>query len=526
MLKHFILSSLLLIFFACNKTLQGLEVPKAGNPTYKPAIFLDSARFEKVKLTLNIVDSLYKNMAESNHYPGIAYGIVMDGKLIHTGNYGFTDIENKIPVSSSSLFRIASMSKSFSAMAILQLRDKGKLNLDDMVEKYLPEMRNQNYLASDAAPVTIRHLLTHSAGFPEDNPWGDRQLNDSDSELSELMKNQISWSNVPGITYEYSNLGYALLGKIITKVSGMPYQKYVKDNILIPLGMPQTEYEYSNIDPSKLAHGYRWLNEKYNKEIPLHDNSDGSWGAMGAMISSIDEFASYMSLHLSAWPSSSLLDSGPLKRSSLREMHQPWRFIGNNPEYKYADGRVCPVSTAYAYGLGWMKDCDNKIYIGHSGGLPGFGSQWRIMPDYGIGVVSFANRTYSGLSVINTQVLDFIVKKAGLNPRELPASDILNRRKNELVKMLPDWKDAQRSGIFAENFFADFIIDSLRTQAFGLYKKAGNIKKIYDIKAENQLRGTFIIEGEKMDIMVYFTLSPENPPLIQEFKMSEVFKEK
>ena len=493
--------------------------------SYKPAVFTNPDRFEKIKKAFPAIDSIYKKYAADNHFPGLAFGIVADGKLVHSGNYGYTDIEKKIPVTASSLFRIASMSKSFTAMAILKLRDEGKLNLDDPAYRYIPELKNLKYPVSDAPPITVRHLLTHGAGFPEDNPWGDRQLADTDNELMEFLKKQISFSNPPDIEFEYSNLGFALLGKIITNVSGNRYQDYIRENIWKPLGMTTTEWEYGNVAPEKLAHGYRWLNEKWNEEELLHDTPDGSWGAMGSMISSINEFANYMALHLSAWPPNNSKDFAPVKRSSVREMHHPWRFNGFNPDFKYPEGRKCAIVSAYCYGLGWTKDCEGRVYISHSGGLPGFGSQWSIMPDYGIGVVAFANRTYAGVGGLNLQVLNTIIKIAGLQPAQLPPSAILAKRKNELVNLLPAWNNAEQSGIFAENFFPDYPIDSLRKQAKELFAKAGKIISVKELKPENQLRGSFIMKGENSDILIYFTLSPESPPLIQEYRIREVTKE-
>jgi CubicO group peptidase (beta-lactamase class C family) len=414
------------------------------------------------------------------------------------------------------------MTKSFTAMAILKLRDEGKLGLDDPAENYVAELKNIRYPTADAPRISIRHLLTHGAGFPEDNPWGDRQLADTDKDLVDFINQQIIFSNSPGVAYEYSNLGFALLGKIITAVSGRRYQDYIRENIWQPLGMNNSEWEYSRIDPKLLAHGYRWLNEKWNDEPLLPDTPDGSWGAMGSMITSIDEFAEYMKLHLSAWPASNYADKGPLKRSSIREMHHPWRINSFNTDFKYSDGRTCPSATSYCYGLNWLKDCEGRVFVGHSGGLPGFGSQWRILPDYGIGVVAFANRTYAPITGINLRVLDTLIKLAGLETRKLPASTILDKRKAELMKVLPDWEKAEASGIFAENFFPDNPIDSLRKQAQNLFSKAGRIVSVKELKAQNQLRGTFLIDGENTDIEIYFTLSPENPPLIQEYRMKEV----
>lgn len=494
--------------------------------SYRPAVFNDPERLKKIETLFPVIDKLYKEYARKNHFPGIAFGLVVDGKLVYKGQDGYTDIQKKIPVSSSSLFRVASMSKSFTAMAILKLRDEGKLQLDEPVHNFIPALKKIKYPTADSPPITIRHLLTHGAGFPEDNPWGDRQLADSDKELMDFLNNQVSFSNPPGITFEYANLGFALLGKIITSVSGLRYQDYIKTKIWQPLGMNTSEWEYGKVAPDKLAHGYRWLNEKWNEEQLLHDTPDGSWGAMGSMISSIDEFANYMAFHLSAWPPSNAAETGPLKRSSVREMQHPWRFNGFNPNYRYPDGRVCGLVSAYAYGLGWTQDCEGRVYIAHSGGLPGFGSQWRILPDYGIGVVAFANRTYAPMNAINFQVLDTIIKQAGLKPRELPASAILEQRKKELINILPGWDKAEQSGIFAENFFPDNPIDILRREAKTLFAKAGRIITVHEMKPENQLRGSFILEGENTNLEIYFTLSPENPPLIQEYHIREVKKNK
>lgn len=491
---------------------------------YKPAVFTDPQRLEKIKAAFPAIEKIYKEHAQKNHFPGIAFGVVVDGKLVFAGNDGYTDIDKKTPVTSQSLFRIASMSKSLTAMAILKLRDDGKLKLDDPAYLYVPELKKQRYPTADSTPITIRQLLTHGAGFPEDNPWGDRQLADTDKDLADLLERQVSFSNPPGIAYEYANLGFALLGRIVTKVSGMPYQRYIRENIWRPLGMTTSEWEYANVAPDKLAHGYRWQRERWNEETLLHDTPDGSWGSMGGMISSIDEFSKYMAFHLSAWPPSNAAETGPVKRASVREMHHPWRFNALTPNFTYPGGRVCATAGAYSYGLGWLRDCESRVYIGHSGGLPGFGSQWRIMPEYGLGVVAFGNVTYASLGGVNLQVLDLLIKTADLKPRQLPVSDILAKRKAELLKIIPSWENAEKSGIFAENFFPDNPIDLLKKDYATLWAKAGKIISVRDMIPENQLRGRFIIECENINIEVYFTLSPENPPLIQELRIREIPK--
>jgi CubicO group peptidase (beta-lactamase class C family) len=245
---------------------------------------------------------------------------------------------------------------------------------------------------------------------------------------------------------------------------------------------------------------------------------------MGGLITTIEDFSKYAALHLSAWPPSNQKESSVLKRSSLREMHQPWRFNTMNLNFKYPNGRSCPLAIAYGYGLGWSKDCEGRIRVGHSGGLPGFGSYWGMLPDYGIAVVSFANLTYAPNTFINLKVLDTLITLADLKPRQLTPSDILVKRKKELLELLPNFNGANERGIFAVNFFDDYIIDSLRKNAEMLYKKAGKILRVREIRPENELRGSFLLEGENTDLVIFFTLTPENPPLIQEYSIKEKTK--
>jgi len=485
----------------------------------QPPAFTDPARAEKVAATAPAVERMFRDYAERQHLPGIAWGVMVDGKLVYTGATGLANVQEGIPADTATLFRIASMSKSFTALAILQLRDAGKLSLDDPAAKYVPEMQSLQYLTTDAPVITIRHLLTHSAGFPEDNPWGDRQLADSDQELRDLVAGGISFSNVPGIAYEYSNLGFALLGQVVQVVSGMDYREYTRTHIFEPLGMMSTVWEYDRAPAERLALGYGWLDGGWvNISLEHH----GSFGAMGGLITSIGDFAKYVALHLSAWPPRSDLDRGPLRRGSLREMHQPWRFAALLPGFRYPDGRECAAVTAYAYGLRWMSDCDDRVNIGHSGGLPGFGSNWTMMPDYGLAVMAFDNRTYGGTSTVNLAVLDTIIALAGLEPRRLPPPEILQQRKNELVALFPDWEGAERSGLFAENFFLDNRPQDLIARTNSLYTEAGAILGVGELVPENQLRGTFTIRGERADVRVFFTLTPEKVPLIQQVTMQRV----
>ena len=266
----------------------------------------------------------------------------------------------------------------------------------------------------------------------------------------------------------------------------------------------------------QFANGYRYVNGKWSKETPLHA---GAYGAMGGLITTIEDFAKYMSLHMAAWPPSDKANDGIIKRSSIREMHKPWELIQLHANAKDKDGKACPSLFAYGYGLVWQNNCREEEIVGHSGGLPGFGSNWVITPRYGLGVVCFSNVTYSPVTRLTMQVLDTILRAIKPEPYRLQPSAILEQRKDELVKVMQDWSKAEASGIFAENFLPDYYIDSLQKQSNELFKKAGKIVKVHPVEPENNLRGKFIIEGEQSSINVFFTLTPENPPKVQEFSM-------
>ena len=180
--------------------------------------------------------------------------------------------------------------------------------------------------------------------------------------------------------------------------------------------------------------------------------------------------------------------------------------------------------SAYAYGLSFSKDYANRTSVSHSGGLPGFGSNWRIFPDYQIGIISFSNLTYANMGSINMQVIDSLLHSTKLPKYTLPISSILKQRQSELMKILPHWNSAEKSGIFAINFFSDYFTPVLKKEAEALFTIIGSIRKVHDMIPENQLRGKFRIEGEKGDLEVSFTLSPENPALIQEFHLNEIKK--
>lgn len=475
-------------------------------------------RAQRVAALLPEIDKMYADLAVQEHLPGLVYGVVLDGKLVHIRSLGLADVERKIPATDSTEFRIASMSKSFVAMAALKLRDEGKLRLDDPVSGYLPEVRRVALPTTDSPALTVRHLMTMTAGLPEDNPWGDRQMAISNARIEQLVGEGLSFSNAPGQTFEYSNLGYIMLGKVVSKASGMRFQDYVTREILRPLAMHNTRWEYTQARTGKLALGYRWDRDHWEAE-PILPDGDGA--AMGGLITTADDFARYIAFHLDAWPARSDADRGPLRRASVREMHLPQVFAGLSAKATMTDGKTPnPRVGFYSYGLNVLRDSRDVVTVGHGGGLPGFGSQYYFSPDHAVGVFAFTNLRYGPVYGRTGKALSMLVERADLGPRPIAVSPILAKRYSQVAQLVQSWDAQLGKTIVAENFFLDRSREDWMAHAREKLEPIGKITSVGPIDAENALRGSFALIGERGKVNVQFTLTPEHEPKVQEIELT------
>jgi serine-type D-Ala-D-Ala carboxypeptidase/endopeptidase len=233
------------------------------------------------------IDSIFADWRRSANAPGVVYGIVRDGELVAVKGQGVAELARGTPVGADSLFRIASMSKAFTALAILKLRDEGRLRLDEPAETYVPQMRRWTYPTADSPRITVRDLLNHTGGFVEDNPWGDRQQVLTPAEFTAILAQGVDFASTPRTGYEYSNTGYAILGRIITNVSGQPYQHYIRDRLMGPLGMTATSFDVFDSPLARRTIGYRWQDGRWRREP---DMKDGEYGAMGGVETSASDY--------------------------------------------------------------------------------------------------------------------------------------------------------------------------------------------------------------------------------------------
>lgn len=353
------------------------------------------------------------------HVPGTVYGIVRDGKLVLIEGLGTRDPKTGVKVDADTRFRIASMSKAFTALAILHLRDQGKLSLDAPASRYVPEMAGWKSPTGDSRDITVSDLLHHTAGLVEDNPWGDRQQVLTEPEFSALIASGMDFANAPGVTMEYSNYGFALLGRIISNVSGTRYQDYIRDTIMRPLGMAATTYDVLSDPPGSRAIGYRWQDNAWVREP---DMRDGAFGSMGGVETTANDYAKWVAFLLSAWPAGDAPETEPVRRSSVRDLVSLVSFRSPN-ERSAALGAPCRQSSGYGAGMFVVGDCELGRVLTHSGGYPGYGSHMVLLPEAGVGSFVFNNATYTSLSLSNYKAL-LALRRAGAIPdRTLPVSE-------------------------------------------------------------------------------------------------------
>ncbi len=416
--------------------------------------------------------------------PGLAYGVIADGQLVHSGGRGERWLGGPEP-DADTVFRIASMTKSFTATLVLMLRDRGALRLDDHAVGYVPVLGAVELPSADSPPITIRHLLTMTAGFSTDDPWGDRQQGLDPTAFEQLLADgavRCAWS--PGTTFEYSNLGYAVLGKVIESVTGLDYAQAVRSEVLGPLGLTQTGYEATEFAAAQLARGYRrdaanWLE--------LDPDPHGAFAPMGGIFSCVGDLARWVAGFAAAFPPRSVPAADarhPLGRATRREMQLGQVAITEGPTGTVAQFSE-PRSLSYGFGLFAEDDPAFGTIVQHSGGYPGYGSQMRWHPGTGLGTVVLANSTYAYAGALAGELLSALLTAQAEQDRERgrshsrgpfpaggPWPETLAAR-DAVDNLLANWTDDVASRIFAPNIEQDRPVAQRRADIATLRDRIG-----------------------------------------------------
>ena len=357
-----------------------------------PVLAADQPLLEKPEVSagIRVFEAWINEQMAYRGLPGVAVGVVHDQQLVWARGFGFADVDRETPVKPDTIFRMASHTKMFTATAILQLRDAGKLRLDDPVSKYLPWFKVKP-ASDDDPPITIENLLTHGSGLPREaaSPYWDT----FDFPTREYVQKTIATQTAaysPEVRFKYSNLAVSLAGYIVEEVSGEKYSDYIERHVLKPLGMLSSSIDRQPDSPDRLATGYgRRMPDGSRKRMPWTDCK--GIGPAAGLSSSVEDMAKFVSLQFRTGPAGA---AQILKGATLREMHRI-RFLENN----WTRGN----------GLGFaVWRTDGKVYVGHGGSLGGYKTQTMIQLDGKVGVIVLTNGDDAGPQRIADRAMQLI----------------------------------------------------------------------------------------------------------------------
>lgn len=420
------------------------------------------------------------------------------------------------------VFRIASMTKSFTAATVLSLRDDAVVSLDDPIGAAAPELASVIGPGSDPTRVTLRHLLTMSSGLATDDPWADRHLDATDDDLDRWVDEGLRFAFPPGTAFEYSNLGYALVGRVIHRITGRRLQEHVRERFLDPLGMTRTAWSIDALPSgADVTQGMHVVDGVSSPTPPM---ADGVIAPMGGLWSSAADLGRWMAFLSSAFTPTPL--DGHLRASSRREMQQLHR---ETPVRRSAanDGSMRTAEGGYTMGLTTYADDRLGRVVTHSGGLPGYGSNMRWVPG-GVGVAICANITYAPMWHAGAAILDAL-GVAGLvsAPKGAAGSD-LGIAAQRLADLLVAWDDATAAALFADNVHLDAPFALRQRDAFtriataaGAHPEAAEsattTATVVSIEPVGQAAASFtFVHGSAMH-RIRFELAPTGPLAIQKY---------
>ncbi|OFX89522.1 MAG: hypothetical protein A2W99_14440 [Bacteroidetes bacterium GWF2_33_16] len=311
-------------------------------------------------------DSIPK-LLNSQNVPGMALAVVSDSEVIWEQGYGFTDTLSKIPVTSATLFSLQSISKNFTAMAVLVAVQEGLLNLDTPISLYLNDFTvNSRYESNPENIITLRHLLSHRAGFTHEAPIGNNYY--PEGSFDEHIKSiSDTWLRFPIYQrFSYSNLGVDLAGYIIEKVFGIPFHKYVEEKVLKSIGMNASTFNIERIKGNK----EKALGHRKKIAVPIEIPMIPS----GGLYSNANELAKWVQFHLN---NGRINNKQLINKMLLDEM------------YKIPDRDPKQIQ---GYGLGTAVKYENgEIVLSHGGNGFGFNAYMMWHPKYKLGVVMLTN---------------------------------------------------------------------------------------------------------------------------------------
>src|SRR3954453_1110790 len=462
------------------------------------------------------LEDVFARWALVEHALAMAWGLVHDGPLIPARGLGSVRVGNDARPDAdtapdpddarpdaTSVFRIASMTKSFTGAALMTLVVDGAVRLDEPVATYVPELASWRGPTTDGPPLTVRHLVSMESGLPTDDPWADRHLDLSPEGMDALIEAGAAFSWTPGTAFEYSNLGWGLVGRVIERTAGTTQQRLVTERLLGPLGMTNTTW--TRPPGANVAEPYRWQDDTWVPEPgPLgagtrrpgvaraEPHGHGTVAPMGGLWSTVSDLARWVTFFCDAFPPRDDRDDRPLARWARREMQQPRRMDRIEAVRTRPSGPAGTVAFGYGIGLSMRLDPRLGTSVSHSGGVPGYGSHMRWLPDRRIGVVALSNVTYGGMGAACAEALEGLADLDTLpaSPSHA-AAPALRDAATRAIELVNHWSDEAARALFADNVEADDTLGRRAKEAANAVARHGALT-LESLDVETPQRGDAI----------------------------------
>lgn len=411
--------------------------------------FADPDRRKKLEASLAGLDAIVAAEVKRQGAPGMAVGVVIDGELAWSKGFGLTDLTGTSAPDADTIYRIGSISKSFVGLTVLALRDDGALSLDDALVKHFPEASALVYPTKDAAPITLRQLLTHRSGLPRDLDVTP-DVNPTEADLARALRGY-ALQAAPGARFSYSNAGFGLLGIAASRAAKRPFRELVAKRLLEPLGMTSTAWDDAALPAARIATAYA----KDPKGQPLKTERLrlGAEEPSGGLYSSVRDMARYVAFQLAAYPPRDAPDAGSIHRATVREAHSTGvrSSIDVSPISEPKKGEPSVRLSDQAYGTGWVQEqtCDFDDLVWHNGAIDGYTADLRFLPSRGVGVVTLANFFGAAPAAVSQKVVRALFEGGGLSRRMLPVSPQLDAAMKKLLAVQNTWDEAAYKAMLA-----------------------------------------------------------------------------
>lgn len=448
--------------------------------------------------TTQKIDDLVRDIFEELQPPGLVCAITADQKIRHVAPYGVRDTEHLTPFDADVSFPIGSLTKSFAAAAILILRDEGRLNLDQSPRDFIPQ------LGADWEGTSLFQLLSMQSGLGEDfgGSWAEQHLPLSNSELTQRFAIPIILAARPGTHYFYSNFGYMVLGRIISRVSGLDARDFIAQRLLEPMGMNLTSW---SVPSTNAARGYRRGENRFEQEDLFSASNDGA--VFGGLWSCLPDMARWIDFLACAHKPDDERYERVLSRASRLEMQ---RAVVLRPISCSDEPGRNPLCLGYGFGLVNFPSRSEWTF-GHGGAVPGFGCHMRWSPNTGIGLVAVANLRYADLSESCGRILAAATEK--VSARAIPLHPRVAARASDLLDLVRSWDTASAEQLFAFNFFIDYPQEDIAKRCSDLRERYAEHFANARIIQLSGLSAKIVIN--ETEIMT-FTVSSFEPGQIQE----------